>query len=109
MNKSRSELLSLWTARINEVEENGYEIRRYCHDHNLKEKRYYFWRKKIRELENTTEEFTRLTFPSSQSNKGSSIGFSVLFKNGISIIPEEHFSEVEFLRAVKLLHRLQSC
>jgi hypothetical protein len=46
----------------------------------------------------------KLKFSSSESNNKISAGFSVLFKNGISIIPEEQFSEVEFLRGVRLFY-----
>ena len=109
MNQRSSELLSLWRTRINEVEKNGYEIRRYCLDRKLREKSYYYWRSRIRDKENESNGFTKLSFSSSENKKGSSAGFSVLFESGISIIPEPHFSEAEFLRAVKLLHRFQSC
>jgi hypothetical protein len=107
MQKIPSELLSEWTSIINEVEENGYEIRRYCREQKLKEKKYYYWRRRKREFENPSVGFTKLKFSSSENKI--SAGFSVLFKNGISIIPEEQFSEVEFLRAVRLLHGLQPC
>jgi len=46
MQKIPSELLSEWTSIINEVEENGYEIRRYCREQKLKEKKYYYWRRR---------------------------------------------------------------
>ena len=76
MPKSPSELLLEWTARINEVEENGYEIRRYCREQKLKEKKYYYWRRRKREFENPSGGFTKLKFSSSE-NKISE-GFSVL-------------------------------
>jgi hypothetical protein len=105
MNKtSTAELLSLWSSRITEVESNGYAIRRYCLDRNLKEKRYYSWRKKIRNLENSTHEFTKLTF--SPSSCSVSSGFSVSFGNGLCIIPEIGFNETEFLRTVHILREL---
>jgi hypothetical protein len=66
-------------------------------------------RRRKREFENISGGFTKLKFSFSKSNYKLSAGFSVLFKNGISIIPEEQFSEVEFLRAVRLLHGLQPC
>ena len=109
MQKSPSELLSEWTSRINEVEKNGYEIRRYCREQKLKEKKYYYWRRRKREFENASDGFTKLNFSFSKNQNKLPAGFSVQFKNGISIVPEEQFSEAEFLRVVKLLHGLQSC
>ena len=82
MSQRTSEMLSLWTARVNEVEENGYEIRRYCIEHKLREKSYYSWRRKIRDINNAADGFTKLSFSSSESSKGLSAGFKVLFESG---------------------------
>ena len=67
MQKIPSELLSEWTSIINEVEENGYEIRRYCREQKLKEKKYYYWRRRKREFENPSGGFTKLKFSSSRA------------------------------------------
>ena len=104
MRKTKAELLMQWTEHIKEVEANGYIIRHYCSEHGLKEKRYYKWRKRIREEKETISDFTKLTFPTEEEKVFA--GFKIDIGNGISIIPEREFNEYEFLRAVKILQRV---
>jgi len=105
MRKTKAELLIEWAERIKEVEVNGYAIRRYCLERGLKEKRYYKWRKRIRETKEQELGFTKLSF-ASEGDKGN-VGFRIELENGISIIPERAFNEYEFFRAVKVLQSLQ--
>ena len=103
MRKTKAELLMQWTEHIKEVEANGYIIRHYCSERGLKEKRYYKWRKRLREAEEQLG-FTKLSFASEEDKVLA--GFKISFGNGISIIPEKDFNEYEFIRAVRVLQRI---
>ena len=110
---SRSGSLLKWDLRIKEVKSNGYLVKEYCRENGITLRQYYYWHKKIKDINASSESqavsgtgFSELEF---KSETEENIGLSVTFDCGIKVVPEKGFDEAEFIRIAKILRSLQQC